>query len=575
MSMIKAPLRFYPVLFLIGALLLFMPELGRQSTISDAISYITQHAASTLGFSFTISYVLCVICALIRFIKPKTGFISSIILTVLLFIYSFISVYVYKAFGIQNIASTLFLILQTNTGEASEFLKTYITDSHFICTTLIYLAIGGITIALYIFKTRYIQFLLWIRLNGPVVLLLAWAIAFATNKISSVIPSTIIPREHQVYQDIVSVLSAKVFKVNIDTNRMIYDNRLNATTNSSTNIVLIIGESFNRHHSSLYGYDLETCPQMFKHNPYVFKDVISPFNRTVECIKYLLSMEEANNDSSRDSQLLCPIMKNAGYNVIFYSNQIVKKNDTEWWDMPINLIFDNPIVEKESFNFRNSKKYEFDGELIDNFLKDTSLFENKKGQNFTIIHLMGSHISYSDRFPQHEVLFTVDSIKRNELTTPQKQIVANYDNSILYNDKQVSRILDYYDDKDAIIIYVSDHGDEANDFRIHTGRNCSFDGLPPASLHCQFDIPFIIFATDKYKEKHPEIIAEIEQSLDKPFMSDWLPYLILYLGEVNSGWNESNKCIISPKYDSSRKRILNCGINYDEVCSPTDKVIGF
>ena len=114
-----APIRLHPVLFLIGALLLFLPELARQASLRDTISYVSLHAATTVCFSFALSYILCIFASLLGLIKPKVGTVAGIVLTAIVFIYSFVSVYVFKAFGIQNLASTLTLILQTNPSETS------------------------------------------------------------------------------------------------------------------------------------------------------------------------------------------------------------------------------------------------------------------------------------------------------------------------------------------------------------------------------------------------------------------------------------------------------------------------
>lgn len=51
---------------------------------------------------------------------------------------------------------------------------------------------------------------------------------------------------------------------------------------SVTNIIVVIGESYNRHHSSLYGYGLDTNPLLSKREGLLaFSDVISPINGTI------------------------------------------------------------------------------------------------------------------------------------------------------------------------------------------------------------------------------------------------------------------------------------------------------
>jgi len=66
----------------------------------------------------------------------------------------------------------------------------------------------------------------------------------------------------------------------------------------TSDIVIIIGESYNRHHSNLYGYSLKTCPKLSSlENLYVFKDVISPVNATTQAFHYFLSMASTDSET--------------------------------------------------------------------------------------------------------------------------------------------------------------------------------------------------------------------------------------------------------------------------------------
>lgn len=64
---------------------------------------------------------------------------------------------------------------------------------------------------------------------------------------------------------------------------------VDAVDYTSPHIVVIIGESYNRHHSTLYGYDKNTTP--FQHTRWkngemvVFKNMISSWNTTCESFK--------------------------------------------------------------------------------------------------------------------------------------------------------------------------------------------------------------------------------------------------------------------------------------------------
>ena len=53
-------------------------------------------------------------------------------------------------------------------------------------------------------------------------------------------------------------------------------------------------------------------------------------------------------------------------------------------------------------------------------------------------------------------------MRRNvpDLDGKQRNVLADYDNAILYNDSIVDAIISRFEDKEAIIIYMPDHGEE-------------------------------------------------------------------------------------------------------------------
>lgn len=61
------------------------------------------------------------------------------------------------------------------------------------------------------------------------------------------------------------------------------------SVDDSLNVVYVIGESYIKCHSQLYGYYLPTTPNLYqekkKGNLFVFDNVVSPFNRTTLTMK--------------------------------------------------------------------------------------------------------------------------------------------------------------------------------------------------------------------------------------------------------------------------------------------------
>ncbi len=95
---------------------------------------------------------------------------------------------------------------------------------------------------------------------------------------------------------------------------------------STTDFVLIIGESFNRHMSNLYDGRWDTNPLLIERKKqgrlFLFDDVTATSNGTSVVFQYLLSMNSRRDKNAwYEGPMLPLIMRRCGWNVIFYGNQ--------------------------------------------------------------------------------------------------------------------------------------------------------------------------------------------------------------------------------------------------------------
>ena len=332
---------------------------------------------------------------------------------------------------------------------------------------------------------------------------------------------------------------------------------------TSENIILILGESFNKHHSSLYGYTLSTNSALEKEidNLYVMTDVVTPHNATSKCLRKLFSFSSQDNDLYWANTPLFPALyKAAGYNVTFLSNQECKDVSNSVWNSMNNCLV-NEFTIPFLYDYINPSIHEFDMDLVEEYENIAS-----KHPNFVIFHLIGQHVDYNDKYPKTEVSFTLQDYQtRLDLNEEQKEIVMHYDNATSYNDKVVASIIDKFRYEDTIIIYLSDHSDEVYDYRNHFGRSHEPMIRPERAMH-QYEIPFVIWVSDKYKESHPDIVTKIGRSVNRPFMTDDLPHLMLELAGINCEWLVPSRSLINDMYNVTRKRLLeDSKQDYDEI----------
>lgn len=298
--------------------------------------------------------------------------------------------------------------------------------------------------------------------------------------------------------------------------------------------VLVIGESQNKMHMSAYGYDRETTPWLdaMKDDGHTvfFRDARSCHTHTVPVLSYALTAK--NQYDSREltkAVTLIETAKAAGYETIWLSNQVRYGA----WDTPTSAIA-SEADKQEWLNTHVGETTEttaYDGALVDRLA-------NIKPERKTliVIHLMGNHGSYRDRYPQDAAVFDGDAP------------VDLYDNSIRYNDSVVQHI---YETAKAMpdfqgLVYCADHADDVD-------RNLGHD-----ASHFTQDmtkIPFYMIFSDAYVRENPDTVQELKAHEGNRVTNDLLfNEMLAVMGIVIPQEYEKQNDLTSPAYDSDKLR---------------------
>ncbi|WQU43380.1 phosphoethanolamine transferase [Helicobacter pylori] len=327
------------------------------------------------------------------------------------------------------------------------------------------------------------------------------------------------------------------------------------------NVVLVIGESASRNFMQLYGYSVPNNPLLSKlanerereresNNLFVFSDTISKEAHTSDVFESLLNYSDAETTKPwYHYHNMIDIFKRSHYETFWLEKQIVDE-----WGITQNLVSNRS--KNRYYILGNYGAY--DEELVKFYAKN--ILSQLKSKNFIVFHLLGSHSLYADRFPKNFAKFKPSDLSFSNLHVSNdrgKQIVADYVNSLYYNDFVLNGIFNLFKDKDAIVFYLSDHAQDIFESGPTYGHRCSKAGL---------EIPFMIYVSDIFKEKHPEKVKLIKNALNKPFMSDDLIHSLLPLVGIHTKDEIESKNLFSPKFDTQRKRAVCYGsMNYDRT----------
>lgn len=298
--------------------------------------------------------------------------------------------------------------------------------------------------------------------------------------------------------------------------------------NSPDNVVLVIGESFTKWHSSLYGYDKQTNPllgNMAKSGQLiVYKNVRSAFGSTIPVIKSLMSgyLENSGNPANwYETLTIIEIMQKAGYETYWISNQ----SKTGIYENEVGRYADLCDVQSFVGNMHSgTKRSDLDECLLPLIEEGIEKSSNKK---FFIIQMQGSHRDYRLRYSPEYAKYGVEDYvtTHSHLSMKNREVVARYDNSILYNDYVVTEIMKRFKDKDAVVVYISDHGQDVFD---------SSDNYFGHSWENGLDIPLVFYPTSVFSEKRRELVNSIKNNTEKEFRTDSIMYTIMDIAGIET-----------------------------------------
>lgn len=533
-----------------------------------------------LSLLFILSYTLClvVIISKSRFVKICIYFLAASLFLIERFIYS--------GFSPSGISpNILLLIAETNVSESTDFLTTFLFTSNAIkCYILSALIFGLILFLEYHYKriNHYVSII--IQTGGAkriIALFVMVCITLGIYSFSSFVrlfscQSTddvgswrlndkirpIDTISNIVYSYVHLQKASKEMESAVATTNIAFKRQQAIVQNNkdTLTVVCVIGESFIKHHSSLYGYSLETCPHMHseeeKGNLIAYTNVVSPFAGTSRVIRNVLCSNNVTMEEKwYDKPFFPALFKASGYRVTMLDNQ--KSDDpNSSYGFTLNSFLYNKKLTTISYDYVNPNPCRYDGNFICDY--KSQLSESANPKNLVIVHLMGQHMKASSQYPHTEKFtrFSKNDIKRREpwMNDEIKQEIAHYDNATYYNDYVLSLLFDIYRERNAIIVYFSDHGEEIYDWRNSMGR-VDQDEPNKNVIKYQYEVPFFVWCSNKYIANNHTKYLNIIGSKGEPFSTDNVAHLLFDIANVNTPYYVSKYNPLSDSYKCEKRYV--------------------
>lgn len=513
-----------------------------QSVFSTLYLYSTYHGwrISAIGmaarsvdiifFSYAVAYGLLLIRSLLHRIGEVTYWVGVVVICVFQLANNLCFFSVHSLFDMELVG----LVSGTNASEATEFFSSYF-DVKSACWVLyfIFLPIAVAIIARHV-SVRFEKQIKSLRSRRFIAILMIVVVVLLSTS------SRYNTLSFQFRQSLFGMLNSLRYT---ETITEIKDPHPQLNTEHKTNVanvVIVIGESYCKSHSSLYGYKFDTNPRLEAIADsllHVFKNVQSGEVHTVEAFaSFMTTSEVADIPKCYEQPNIIDIAKASDYKTFWISNQ--SKHGI--WDNKVSIF--SALCDTAIFNGKEITliKTDYDIGVVPHIKRANA---TSKANSVKFVHLMGSHSLFYQRYPKSFDKFKPEQY--NKATKRSCSFMAEYDNSVLYNGYVVSEIIKCFADKDAVVLYFSDH---AIDLFETDEKYCGHALSNNASSEkiCK-QIPFMIYTSAKFRENHKDLTRMIEQSVDIQMSTTNLPYIVMQLMGVTFTDRANKQPLLSAK----------------------------
>jgi len=303
-----------------------------------------------------------------------------------------------------------------------------------------------------------------------------------------------------------------------NTTRINPDPTLKYKANEELIVVFVIGESVRADHLAINGYKRNTTPLLTKQKNLVsFKNIYSEYTYTNPSVAHILTRADSiNPELSKTEKSFITLFKNSNYRCTWIANQDASTSYYSFMKEADSLIFVRP--EKSVYTYSNW----LDSDIIPHYISTLNQPHNNK---LIILHTIGSHWFYNSHYPSSYKKFNpIAKSKIVSQNTPE-EIINSYDNSILFSDKILNEIIENLKNKNAILIYLSDHGESL-------GENGNW-------LHASDDKYLknpacFVWYSDTYNNNNTLKIKSLYNNKNRRYRTDFLFHSILAASSIPS-----------------------------------------
>jgi glucan phosphoethanolaminetransferase (alkaline phosphatase superfamily) len=287
-------------------------------------------------------------------------------------------------------------------------------------------------------------------------------------------------------------------------------------SNNPLSIVFILGESVRADHMQLNGYARNTNPLLSKRQNIIsFPNAYTPNTYTAISVPQIFTDAELTDDYSNTKYSLIDVLNHAHIETNWIGNQTPEKSyEIFIQQSKFNTIID-PLHTEMSF------QKDYDAQMLPVFKK---VFSGHKNQ-FTTLHMMGSHWWYETRYPESFRQFKPVIQSKHIPSNSTQEMLNSYDNTLVYTDYFINETIKHVEKEksNTLVIYLSDHGETLGENGMWLHAQSGKESMNPA---------LVIWYSDQFYEKNPAIVRQLQANKTKKIGLDFFFQSILDLYKI-------------------------------------------
>ncbi len=293
-----------------------------------------------------------------------------------------------------------------------------------------------------------------------------------------------------------------------------------------TLFVLVVGETARARDFGLNGYERMTTPELAARDVVNFPHATACGTSTevsLPCMFSPFGRRNYDEDRIRGHESLLHVLARAGFKVQWRDNQSGCKGVCDG-------------LEQVQLSKAAGEGLCPGGQCLDEVLLHgmDRVLADARGNLFVVMHQMGSHgPAYYRRYPEAFRRFTPACEKDDLRQCSQVEIRNAYDNSILYTDHVLGRVIDFLkarqDRYDTAMLYVSDHGESLGEGGLY------LHGVPySVAPDVQRDVPMVAWLSTAFRQAFGVDAACLQREAQRPVSHDHLFHSVLGLLDVST-----------------------------------------